>query len=422
MITDNRTAEQILAGPPQVARAFSAAHTPGGPVADVQPPGTHDLFEIGKHVLEVEARNAGPRPQPVTTGMLLRAVEAMIYAGIADREEKREEFVKQAADFLLTPPDPPDPQDPQEFALKLEEVVSAALAEHATGCKQCGYPHVQHALHEVRRLAGLLRQAEPGALLPGFEQAGGRVRRIDAAADAPHIDAGPEPADGVRIMVRLGWQQTPTEDFEALFSIATAAAQQAANLRLHDAGDATVWLVLPAEVHDLGMQTTSRSTGDGRVIPLLDALRGGYPMVEVRRENQPSPDAWHMARHIRANMAENLAAWSEDGGHLLRTEPDVEERALIRIRLRATIATCDRILGEKHDDRADADADHRDRMRIADAAREDAAGIEPGQIVRFDGEEYKIPTMVAAEFLDIDDGDHQSKVNVLLRALAGRQG
>ena len=377
MSTDNRTAEQILAGPPQVAEQ------PGAP-------GPHITANPYQPPQDVIVRTEGPE--------------------VADREEKREEFVKQAADFLLTPP------DQQEFARKLEEVVAAALAEHTTGCKQCGYPHVQHALHEVRRLAGLLRPAEPGALLPGFDQSGPRVQRLDA----PHIDAGPEPADGVRIMVRLGWQQTPTEDFEALFSIATAAAQQAANLRLNDAGDATVELVLPAEVHDLGMQTTSRATGDGRVIPLLDALRGGYPMVEVRRENQPSPDAWHMARYIRANMAENLAAWSEDGGHLLRTEPDVEERALIRIRLRATIAACDRILGEKHDDQADADADHRDRMRIADSAREQdigTDGVDGGkQIVTIGDARYALPFDLAVEFLDADDGE--DRLSVLLRYIA----
>lgn len=127
----------------------------------------------------------------------------------------------------------------------------------------------------------------------GLSIAGNAESTTVQPATAPYVDAGPEPADGVRIMVRLGWQQTPAEDFEALFSIASAAAQQAADLRLNatlgavvgTTSDAQVNLVLPAEVHDLGMQETSRATGDGRAIPLLDALRGAYPMVEIRRES-----------------------------------------------------------------------------------------------------------------------------------------
>jgi hypothetical protein len=76
--------------------------------------------------------------------------------------------------------------------------------------------------------------------------------------------------------------------------------------------------------------------------------------------------------HLNA-MIENLSGWEEPAGRLIPTEPESDERAVIRIRLRAAIRTMRVCLGElPTDDRFDA-ADHRDRMRIYDSGRKDGA-------------------------------------------------
>ena len=70
----------------------------------------------------------------------------------------------------------------------------------------------------------------------------------------------------------------------------------------------------------------------------------------------------------------NLEGWQEPdasgagGGTLVLTEPDVEQRALVRIRLRAHVDTLRRVLGMPLDVDASERRDHRDMQRIRDAA------------------------------------------------------
>lgn len=79
-------------------------------------------------------------------------------------------------------------------------------------------------------------------------------------------------------------------------------------------------------------------------------------------------------------MRSDLAGWAEPvydarsgrstpAGYLYPTEPDAAARALIRIELRAAIATLARILDEPADPAIEK-AQRRDRMRIADDAVE----------------------------------------------------
>lgn len=77
-------------------------------------------------------------------------------------------------------------------------------------------------------------------------------------------------------------------------------------------------------------------------------------------------------RELREHMRQSLAGWVEPRGALIPTDPDVESRAVTRIELRATIDTLTRVLGEPVDTQATANANHRDRMRIVDNAREEA--------------------------------------------------
>lgn len=183
----------------------------------------------------------------------------------------------------------------------------------------------------------------PEAFYQGLRVA---LKHKDEVPTASYIDSGPEPADGVRIMVRLGWQQKPAEDFEALHSIAAAAALQAANLRLHGAGDATVHMVLPAEVYDLGAQQTSQATGDGRVIPLFDALKSAFPMVEIRREGDTETEAEYRRRASRVVM-ERRGTEQEIIGAVKQVLGDVKVRlhkpgaGILRIILPATVAPAD---------------------------------------------------------------------------------
>lgn len=73
----------------------------------------------------------------------------------------------------------------------------------------------------------------------------------------------------------------------------------------------------------------------------------------------------------------NLEGWQEPdasgagGGTLVLTEPDIEQRALVRIRLRAHVDTLRRVLGMPIDADASERRDHRDLQRIRDAVRED---------------------------------------------------
>jgi hypothetical protein len=75
----------------------------------------------------------------------------------------------------------------------------------------------------------------------------------------------------------------------------------------------------------------------------------------------------------------NLAGWQEPdasgvgGGTLVLTEPDAEQRALIRIRARAHIYTLQMVLEIATSDaeRTNERRDHRDLQRIRDAVRDD---------------------------------------------------
>ena len=51
-------------------------------------------------------------------------------------------------------------------------------------------------------------------------------------------------------------------------------------------------------------------------------------------------------RELRDIHARNLAMWCEPDGYLIRTEPDADERRMVRERLKAAIETCDRILAD----------------------------------------------------------------------------
>ena len=67
----------------------------------------------------------------------------------------------------------------------------------------------------------------------------------------------------------------------------------------------------------------------------------------------------------------NLRAWTENPpGYLVPTEPDPEQRALVRIGLRAQIHTLCKALDEQAPASAEAD-NHRDLQRIRDAVGAD---------------------------------------------------
>lgn len=75
-----------------------------------------------------------------------------------------------------------------------------------------------------------------------------------------------------------------------------------------------------------------------------------------------------LIREMRESMANDLAGWEEPSGHLVPSEPDAAERAVVRIELRTAIAVLDRVLGQPQDGEANTAATHRDRIRIADDA------------------------------------------------------
>lgn len=53
-----------------------------------------------------------------------------------------------------------------------------------------------------------------------------------------------------------------------------------------------------------------------------------------------------LVRDYLSQARENLEGWSEQGGHLLPTEPDPKERVRIRLQLRAVIFAYQRVLNE----------------------------------------------------------------------------
>lgn len=52
-----------------------------------------------------------------------------------------------------------------------------------------------------------------------------------------------------------------------------------------------------------------------------------------------------LLRERLAHLRDNLAGWRESDGHLVPTEPDPEERALVRARLQGAIAELEHLLG-----------------------------------------------------------------------------
>lgn len=89
---------------------------------------------------------------------------------------------------------------------------------------------------------------------------------------------------------------------------------------------------------------------------------------------------------IRAQIEhhrDSLRGWAEPHGHLVPSEPNPDERALIRIRLRASIVVLQRALGVV--DRAQEirfeDDDLRDRLRIHDRAVAEVRETMPAEVV-----------------------------------------
>lgn len=71
---------------------------------------------------------------------------------------------------------------------------------------------------------------------------------------------------------------------------------------------------------------------------------GEMPAAMVASTASAMPE--DSVRRWRAELHSSLALWREDGGHLVATEPDPDERRRIRDHLRVAIETLDRVLGD----------------------------------------------------------------------------
>lgn len=77
-----------------------------------------------------------------------------------------------------------------------------------------------------------------------------------------------------------------------------------------------------------------------------------------------------MIEELRAQTIADLGGWREPNGYLVPTDPEPDDRALTRIRLRSFIAALDQVLGLEHDwpgneraDRLDLDIIVRERSK-----------------------------------------------------------
>lgn len=92
-----------------------------------------------------------------------------------------------------------------------------------------------------------------------------------------------------------------------------------------------------------------------------------------------------LADTIRVQIEQHrdaLRGWAEPHGHLVPSEPNPDERALIRIRLRASIIALQRALGviDRPQEIRFEDDDLRDRLRIHDRAVAEVRETAPAEV------------------------------------------
>lgn len=121
---------------------------------------------------------------------------------------------------------------------------------------------------------------------------------------------------------------------------------------------------------------------DGSVCPLHapDSAHGepaerGPVAVPKRMAGSHQPT---LLRQLLTDARSNLEGWAEPNGYLVPSEPDLEERARIRISLRGLITGYMIALGEEPPRSQFEKDDLRDRLRIAEAAVADQEAAARG--------------------------------------------
>ena len=130
------------------------------------------------------------------------------------------------------------------------------------------------------------------------------------------------------------------------------------------------------------------------LVVLLLHMQGEYPHVVCRQEITSDPYRERLEAEV-TRLRDELQAIAE------RVGPAIGE---------GQIATQERRPGEVA--RAVRTLVERSRVERTEARH------GPGQRVTFDGEEFMLPTMLAAEYLAADDGDFEGRLLIVLRGAA----
>lgn len=126
---------------------------------------------------------------------------------------------------------------------------------------------------------------------------------------------------------------------------------------------------------------------------------------------------------IRAQIEhhrDSLRGWAEPHGHLVPSEPNPDERALIRIRLRASIVALLRAVGivNREQEVRFEDDDLRDRLRIADRAAAEVLASEAhaGLLHRV----YALQTALEISLIAAGEVNHHDLVQAAAASVGAR--